>query len=43
MSRNLADFLELLTAARTEVIQNGRNPSDIPDDLRAALLRLISE
>jgi hypothetical protein len=43
MARNLADFLELLTAARTEVIQSGTKPTDIPNDLRAALLRLISE
>jgi hypothetical protein len=43
MAENLAEFLELLSAARSEVIRSGRMPTEIPADLKAALLRLISE
>ena len=43
MSANLADFLELLSVTRTRIVAAGQRPTDIPDNLKAALLRLISE
>jgi hypothetical protein len=43
MVASFADFLQLLTATRQRVLASGKPPTDIPDDLKAALLRLISE
>jgi hypothetical protein len=43
MTANLADFLELLSLARAKVMTAGQKPTEIPDDLKTALLRLISE
>jgi hypothetical protein len=43
MTANLADFLELLSLTRGRVIAAGQRPTEIPDDLKVALLRLISE
>ncbi len=34
--------MELLSAARAEVIRSGKTPTEIPDDLKAALMRLIA-
>lgn len=43
MVKNLADFLELLTITRTRVRASGEEPNEIPDDLKALVLKLISE
>lgn len=43
MVANLANFLELLTATRKRVLASGSKPTDVPDELKAAVLKLISE
>jgi hypothetical protein len=40
---NLAEFLELMNETRAKVLATGERPTEIPDDLKAALLRRISE
>jgi hypothetical protein len=41
MAANLAEFLELLSNERTRVLASGQKPTEIPDDLKAAVLQLI--
>jgi len=43
ITANLADFLELLSLTRGRMIAAGQKPTEVPDDLKASLLRLISE
>lgn len=43
MSANLADLLELLSMARKKVLATGQKPTEIPDEIKAVLLRLLSE
>ena len=43
MSTNLAEFLELLSATRKRVLASGRGPTEIPEDLKVALIRFLSE
>jgi len=43
MATSLADFLELLSSTRRRALASGQRPTEIPDDLKAALLRLISD
>lgn len=43
MAKNLADFLEVLTSARTRVLASGQPLTDIPEEVKVALIRLLSE
>jgi hypothetical protein len=43
MVANMADFLELLSAVRQRVLKTGQRPTEIPEDLKLALIRLLSE
>lgn len=43
MVGNMADFLELLSVVRQRVLETGQRPTEIPEDLKTALIRLLSE
>lgn len=43
MVANMADFLELLSSERQRVLETGKRPTEIPEHLKIALIRLLSE